>query len=219
MTRPVSTAASTARRLRNLGHEAVFAPCLKITPRAAELPEHPAAIILTSSQAVPALPARFAALPAFCVGDVTAARLREAGFTNVSSAGGDAEDLLRLVVRHNLPGVHLLAVGAHLGFDLAARLTEAGVLVHRCVVYAAETADRLPEEARAALQARTIDAALFYSADTALAFNRLAPPHTECVLACALSAKIAVAVAGLPWRAIRVAVAPNEADLLALLHE
>jgi uroporphyrinogen-III synthase len=219
VTRPDSTAAGTAQRLREMGHEVVFAPCLKISPRPAELPDRPAALVLTSSQAVAALPARYRALPAFCVGDLTAMRLARTGFTNVMSAGGDAEDLLRLVAARRVPGLHLLPVGAHQGFELAERLTAAGIQVLRVVVYAASAADALPLAALAALTEQTIDAALFYSAESALAFNRLAPPNTGRVLACALSAKVAVAVGGLPWRAIRVAVAPNETDLLALLNE
>ncbi len=219
MTRPDSTAAGTASRLRELGHEVVFAPCLTITPRPAELPDRPAALVVTSSQAVAALPARFSALPAFCVGDLTAVRLARAGFTNVMSAGGNAEDLLRLVAARRVPGLHVLPVGAHQGFDLAEWLTDAGIEVLRVVVYAAEPASALPPAALAAFATRTLDAALFYSAETALAFNRLAPPNTGRVLACALSARVAMAAAGLPWRAIRVAVAPNEADLLALLDE
>ncbi len=219
LTRPLPAAAATAARLLELGHQAVLAPCLIVSSRHTPLPASPAALVLTSGHAVPALPPRYRDLPAFCVGDVTAARLRQAGFTNVQSAGGDAEDLRRLVIARGVAGLHLLAVGAAQGEDLARWLGEAGVLVERCVVYAAAPAPALPDAALTALARAEIAAALFYSAETARAFIRLAPPGTEIVAAYALSARVGAALAGLPWRAIHVAVAPNEAELLALLHE
>ena len=219
MTRPLPAAAGTAARLLELGHEAVLAPCLIVSPRAAALPANPAALVLTSGHAVPALPPRYRDLPAFCVGDVTATRLRQAGFNKVESAGGDAEDLRRLVIARDVAGLHLLAVGAAQGEDLARRLGEAGILVERRVVYAAAPAPALPEAAVAALAGAEIGAALFYSAETAQAFIGLAPSGTGSVAAYALSPRVGAALAGLPWRAIHVAVAPNEAELLALLHE
>jgi uroporphyrinogen-III synthase len=75
----------------------------------------------------------------------------------------------------------------------------------------------LPPEAIAALAAGDIAAALFYSADSARAFARLNPPGTAGIDALALSDAVAHALRGLPWRKIRVALAPTEADLLALL--
>ncbi|WP_298213574.1 uroporphyrinogen-III synthase, partial [Acidocella sp.] len=76
VTRPEPGASATARRLAALGHSPVLLPCLAITPLPARLSERPAALIVTSGQAVPALPARLAGVPVYAVGDATAARLR-----------------------------------------------------------------------------------------------------------------------------------------------
>lgn len=217
VTRPEPGASATAARLVALGHEPVLAPCLEILPLPARLPPHPAAIILTSAQAIPALPAAWAELPAFCVGDATAARLREAGFNRVESASGDARDLLRLVTMRRLPGLHVLAVGERHGLALAQQLRAAGLLVARRKVYAARPLRALPEPVRAALAAQTIPAALFYSAESARAFARLGPPQTASMAAYTLSPAVAAALRGLPWKAIHVALAPSEADLMALI--
>jgi len=76
----------------------------------------------------------------------------------------------------------------------------------------------LPAAVLASLRDGEIGQALFYSAETAKAFTRLRPEGTQNVAALALSPAVAAAAQGLPWRKIRVAVSPNEADLLALLE-
>ncbi len=200
-----------------MGYEPVLAPCLTITRLAPALPQNPAALIITSSQAIPALPSRYHNLPVFCVGDATAGRLRQNGFSSVESAAGDAKDLYRLIVARRVAGMHLLASGERQGVRLARRLREAGIDVVRQAVYSAQPEQALPAPAYALLEDRQIGAALFYSAETAKAFIRLEPPGTEAVTALALSRPIAVALRRLPWARIRVATAPTEADLLALL--
>lgn len=217
VTRPEPGASQTAARLRDLGYEPVLAPCLSISRRNAALPETPAAIIITSAQAVAALPEAYQNIPAFCVGDATAGRLREAGFSSAASAAGDARDLFRLIMARNIPGTHLLAVGERHGLALARQLREAGVTVVRRTVYTAKPLRAFPAAAATVLAEGKIGAALFYSAESARAFIRLKPPGTEAIQAFALSQAVAAGLHGLPWAGIRVALAPTEADLLALL--
>jgi uroporphyrinogen-III synthase len=217
LTRPEPGATATAARLREMGFAPLLAPCLTIEPRRSVLPERPGAIVITSIQAVPALPGSYRDIPSFCVGDATAGRLRAAGFSSVESASGDARDLFRLITARRLPGVHLLAVGERHGMALARRLRAADVQVVRRAVYAARPIRALPAPVQAALAAGHITAALFFSAETARAFTRLKPANTGNVAAYALSPAVAAALDGLPWAAIHVALAPTEADLLALL--
>ncbi len=217
VTRPEPGATATALLLQRMGFEPVILPCLAIEPLAASLPEHPAAILVTSAQAIPMLPARFYATPCFCVGDATAGKMRQAGFTTVTSAAGDAEDLYHLVAAQKIGGSHLLAVGQGHGRELEHRLRAQGAEIDRREVYATRPLGRLPAAIRAALAAGGIEKALFYSAETVNAFIRLNPPGTGGMEALALSPAIAAAAQGLPWQSIRVALAPNEPDLLALL--
>lgn len=217
VTRPEPGASATAQRLAAHGHEALLLPCLTIKTIAPRLPAQLAALVVTSGQAVPALPAGLHNVPVFCVGDATAAKLREAGFTRVESAAGDADDLFRLIAARRLPGLHVLAVGERHGLALFARLREAGITSVRRKVYSAAPLRRLPAEIRARLEAGALDAALFYSAETARAFTGLHPPGTARMVAYALSANVAKSLEGLPWARIHVALAPTEADLMALL--
>ncbi len=218
MTRPEPGAAATAQRLVALGYTPVVAPCLVISRRGFTLPEAVAAVVITSAQAVPALAEVDRNIPVFCVGDATAGRLREAGFCSVASAGGTARELEVLVLSRRLPGVHLLAAGQRHGQALTRRLRAGGITVERRAVYAASPVRALPDEVQASLAAGEITQALFYSAETARAFKRLQPQGTNSMSALALSAAVAHSLDGLPWAQIHVAVAPTEADLLALLR-
>ncbi len=217
ITRPEPGATATAIRVQKLGHRPILAPCLTITPLAITLPESPAALIITSGQAIPALPARYQGARIFCVGDATAARLEAAGFRMVESANGDAADLFRLIRAKNLPGTHLLVTGQGHGLMLTAQLRGAGTKVARRTVYKASPVKSFPADAAEALAGGKIAAALFYSAESARAFIRLKPPGTASIEALALSDAVAGPLQALPWTKIRVALAPTEADLLALL--
>jgi uroporphyrinogen-III synthase len=75
-----------------------------------------------------------AGLPAYCVGDRTAEAARAAGLVPVS-AGGDAADLLDLLLRHRPegPGLHLR--GRHVAADLDGALTSAGIDTHSVIAY------------------------------------------------------------------------------------
>lgn len=217
MTRPEPGASATAARLEAMGHEALLLPCLSVQTMATRLPEHPAALVVTSGQAVPSLPARLHHIPVFCVGDATAAKLRQAGFTRVESAAGDADDLFRLITMRRVMGLHVLAVGERHGLALLERLRAAGISAVRRKVYSVAKLRQLPEEVRVGLAAGAVDGVLFYSAETARAFCALQPPGTAEMTAFVLSENVAKGVTGLPWREIHAALAPTEADLMALL--
>jgi len=213
ITRPEPGATATAERLKSMGHHPIIAPCLTITRLKTTFPANPAAIIITNSQAIPSLPTHYAGTRIFCVGDATAARLQTAGFSNIESANGNATDLFRLIRSQNLPGTHLLITGQGHGLDLTAQLRSKNTKIIRRTVYKAQPVKSLP----ATLATQKIDAALFYSAESARAFIRLRPPNTATMEALALSPAVATALHGLPWTKIRVALAPTEADLLALI--
>ncbi|MDA8251716.1 MAG: uroporphyrinogen-III synthase, partial [Rhodospirillales bacterium] len=117
MTRPQPGASETAARLRALGRDAVLAPMLAIRPRPLSLAFRPQAVLVTSGNAIAALPAALHALPLLAVGDATAARAAAAGFGDVHSAGRDATALAALAARLCRPqaGPLLLASGAGQG--------------------------------------------------------------------------------------------------------
>lgn len=226
ITRPDPAAGATARRLAASGFVPVIAPLSRIEQLAAKLPA-PAglqAMIVTSSNALAAIPSEWRALPLFAVGDATAGRARAGGFRHVVSASGDGTDLAALLLARATPsGPLLLASGAGQGSGLAACLARAGLSVIHREVYAARMAPALPEAARAALDQGSLSTALFFSAATARHFVALvmAEARDEQVRsldALAIGRPAGVALERLPWRAVRVAARPTQDDLLALLR-
>jgi len=228
ITRPLGTAGETARRVAAMGLRPVLAPLSEIRPIAVRLPppSRLQAVLITSGNAVPALPPAYRDLPLLAVGDATAARARAAGFAQVASAQGDAQALVALVGEHCDPAGKplLLAAGMDSSADPAPALRALGFTVTRRSVYRGVAVEELPAEAQAGLTGGALRAVLFFSPATAHSFVRLLlaampPACVSAVDALAISSAAAVALAPLPWRRIRVASRPNQDELLALLHE
>jgi uroporphyrinogen-III synthase len=221
ITRPADDAAIPAARIEALGYRPVMAPMLRIDRRMPDLPAHVQAILVTSGNALAALVP--SATPLFAVGDATASRAREAGFTQVHSAGRDAQALAELVAQtqHARAGPLLLASGARQGENLAADLRARGFRVIRRVCYAAFPVQRFPHQAAASLRSGEVHAVLFLSAETATAFVRLLPPELshalETVAALAIGNAAAAVLERLPWLRICRAQNPTLDDVLALI--
>lgn len=207
--RPADDARRTAAALARRGHEALVAPVIEIRICSAAIPARDyQAVLLTSANAARALVAtpalaRLRNRPVLAVGEATAEAAREAGFGDVASAGGAADDLLRLV-RHRVDakgGPLLHPSGRHVANDFGAALAADGYAVERRVVYAAEPVETLPEAAQEALRSGAVDAALLHSPRSARAFGSLAA-----------KAGLADAVAAVTWVCLSPAVADAARD-------
>ncbi|MDE2580539.1 MAG: uroporphyrinogen-III synthase [Rhodospirillales bacterium] len=223
ITRPRPAADATGALVAARGFAPVIAPALVIRSRPIRLESVPAAIAVTSGNALAGLPAGLHAVPVFAVGDATAAKARAAGFSEVTSAGADAAALAALIARAAPPGPLLLAVGEGQGAALERSLRARGRAVDRQVLYAAQPADALPAEAVAAVRAGRVRFALFFSAETARAFVRLAATDAVeqalgAVTACAIGRSAVMALEPIRWREIRLADHPNQEAMLALLQ-
>ncbi|MBV8853679.1 MAG: uroporphyrinogen-III synthase, partial [Sinobacteraceae bacterium] len=109
------------------------------------------------------------------------------------------------------------------GRELRTALEASGFCVVRREVYEAVPVEALPEAASAALRGRRLRAALFFSAETARCFVRLAQDagvadSVHAVEAVAIGPAAGVALEALPWRQIAVATKPNQTEMLALLR-
>lgn len=230
ITRPESQARKTAARLRTLGHEPLVQPLLSIRYLENALPGLGGvqALAVTSGAVLTALPAHAVPrdLPLFAVGDATAQRALEEGFTQVESASGDAAALADLLIGRLNPadGTVLLPRGREVAGRLAPSLAGAGFTVRSAVLYESRVPDRLPEKLRTQLKEGLIEAAFFFSPRTARAFVTLTAEEelSGCTLpiaAFALSAAVAEALRPLPWGALRVAAAPTEDALFSSFEE
>lgn len=229
LTRPHAEAERTADALRQRGHEVLVAPLMRVEPIAADLSGAWSAIIITSANA-PAAVARnpacaaLMALPVFAVGDRSAEAARAAGFPTVTSAEGDARDLVRVITEQHAASSSepmLYLAGEDRAADVAGELAARGIRAGMRIVYRAVSAP-YPDELIEALKGGEIDTVLHYSrrsADNYVAGARAAgitasalKPRHVC-LAEAVAAPLVVA------GAISVAIArhPDEAALFELL--
>lgn len=230
VTRAEPGAAETARRLIDLGYAPVVAPLLSVAVNEdAQLDLAGVQAVLFSSAAGArafAQIAHRADFPALCVGEATALAAREAGFTDVRAADGDAESLAALARAALDPraGAVLWASGADISRDIAADLRAAGFDARRAIVYRAEMAEHLPEAAVHALRSEKLAAVLFHSARAAEAFARCAADagladRASRLAAICISPRVAAAAQALSWARIAAASEPSEDALLATLEK
>jgi uroporphyrinogen-III synthase len=221
ITRPEADTSDMADRLVALGYRPVSAPLLKILRRAPKIPSRVQAILVTSGNALAALPP--SATPLLAVGNATAVRAQKKGFSKIHSAGRDANALADLAENLLDPkaGPLLLASGARQGLRLADDLRRRGFRVIRRVCYAAQPVHRFPPEAATCLTSGELHAVLFLSAETAAVFVRLLPPEfyhaLASVAALAIGKPAADALETLPWLRVCRAENPTLDDVLALI--
>ncbi|MCP1241998.1 uroporphyrinogen-III synthase [Acetobacter lambici] len=228
ITRPEPGLGETASAIARAGWEPVLAPALHVQACAVgHLPRRPAALLLTSGQAVGVAAKNVSlSVPVFAVGDRTAQKARAAGFVTVCSAGGNAQALVRLVVGNGTPeqGTLLLFSGAGQGVDLAASLRNHGFSVVRRVAYRAEGVVEFPASVVQALQMERIAAILFFSARSAQSWLNAVPDgrilaQVMALRAVVMSDVVAQALHQAGWRGpVMVAASPDAPAMLAALE-
>ena len=228
VTRPRAEAAGLAQALAERGIEAIVEPLLDIRYRDGPVPDLAGvqAILCTSANGVRA----FARLSSdretllFAVGDATSARARTEGFSLVESAGGNVEDLARLVRERLRPqnGSLLHIAGSDVAGDLAGMLRDHGFMIDRAVLYEARPAAALSAATVGPLGAHIVDFALFFSPRTAAIFLSLADrvelsAALRTVTAVSISPAADAALGAAVFRARHIAEAPTQPALLSAL--
>ena len=228
VTRPQADSERTAAALRARGHEVLVAPLMRIEPVPANFSGGWGGVIVTSANAPGAVandPACKALLnlPLFAVGRRSAEAAREAGFTNVTSAGGDVRDLVRLIAerRPDASAPLLYLAGEDRAADLVGELIMHGITAEMAVVYRAATAP-FPPELTAALSAGEVDAVLHFSKRSAENYIAGAAQagvagQAHGVRHICLSAQIAEPLSRVGASRIAIAPRPDEAALIASL--
>lgn len=228
VTRPAEDARELSRKLAAMGHDVVTAPLLKILYADGPdvLLDGVQAILATSANGVRALARRTERrdVPLFAVGPQTETEAREAGFTRVRNADGDAMALVRATAQWASPekGALLHAAGAEAPKLLAMELEKHGFTVCREVLYEARAAASLPGSAEEALRGDTLDAVMHFSPRVAAIFSDCVTAggltgHCQWLIAICISEATAKALSPLRFREMRIARRPNKKALLELL--
>lgn len=183
--RPEMQALRTARKIAELGHDAVVFPLFRPLQdleacRAALMTAH-SALAVSSAEAVRCLQqlgtelAPHRSTPIFCVGRSTGRVAEEAGFTNVISGKGTGRDLAGVVAGHfaatGQPGGSVLYLaGRKRGGQFEATLAEHGIACNTVEIYDMQPVTYSIEEQQALLVNKPVDAAFFFSRENAKAF-------------------------------------------------
>lgn len=226
LTRPERQARAFSRALEAAlpGRFAVVAaPMTEITPTKAPLDlDGASGLLFTSANGVEQFAARgiASALPALCVGAMTAAAARAAGLEALS-AEGDVFALAALARERFRPGdgplVHIR--GRHAAGDLAGMLGAAGIPVRAAEIYA-QTPRPLGAEARALFAAGRIDVVTHFSPRSAAALAaELARDGwpLDRLVSVAMSQAADAAFAGVAPRSRVIAAEPGRAGMIAAL--
>ena len=228
ITRPEREATTLATALAQRGHVPVIAPLFRL-----EILHPPAefatdlsacqAILLSSANGARALAeaSEQRGKPILAVGDTTASTAEGLGFVSVVSAAGDGQALAELARTRLDPkaGPLLHVSGVDIAQDFAAALAPDGFEVRRVALYEAREETALPDSARAAIEARALDAAMFFSPRASELFARLVQ---EAGLSAALSNVTAIAISpaalqplsALPFKATVAAARPTRQSVL-----
>ncbi|MEX0627736.1 MAG: uroporphyrinogen-III synthase [Cucumibacter sp.] len=228
VTRPQPDADFTALKLRDLGHHPLVSPSLEFLPLDIKLPDPGKlnGLVVTSVNALRAIRERgllspFLSLHAWVVGDATADTARAFGFKTVTSAEGTATDLALLLNKVKQPLRLFYASGRDRAADLVAMLRAGGHFVVSCPVYEMRPIPDLQSSVILALEAATVDAALFYSVRSAESFAEGVRKATGAAfdLPClCLSEPIAGALRARGFTRCYPARQPTEAALFELLE-
>jgi uroporphyrinogen-III synthase len=228
ITRPEREAVTLATALSQRGHAPVIAPLFRL-----EILHPPAdfaaslaacqAILLTSANGARALAeaSEQRGRPILAVGDTTATTAEGLGFNAVTSAAGDGAALAELVRKRLDPkaGPLLHVCGVDLALDLGEALGRDGFEVRRFALYDARAESTLPDSARAALQARALDAATFFSPRAASQFAKLVDEagladSVRSVTAIGISPAALAPLGKLPFKASVAAARPTRQAVL-----
>jgi len=226
VTRPQPDATALAERLAARGHEVIVQPMMHVEfadePTA---PEAPAAILVTSRNAVRALSRwrradAWRVLPAYTVGAATATAMREAGFDDVHAGPGGVASLVAMVRAAAPAGPILYPAARHRTADLAALLSPLEVVTVEA--YRGIAAEALAADVTTAIATGRLDGALFFSRRTAAIFAGLAASAGVAAglgqtTLFALSPAVAEPLAGLSAAGVVIADRPDEDALLALI--
>jgi uroporphyrinogen-III synthase len=231
ITRPEQDAGLLKAQIEAMGHEVSLEPLLEIEllPIAADAVSGAQAIVATSRNGVRALAESAALAPAlelplFAVGPSTGELAHNLGFRHVVAGGGNAGDLIPVIVGKTDaaqgPLVHL--AGDVVACDLAAALAGQGIEVEKLVAYRAHPARALSSHTAHSISTGSLDAVVLMSPRTASIFAQLVAgaglkAQANSLIYLCMSQNVADALQPLQPGRVVIAAEPNSAALLAAL--
>ena len=216
ITRPLIDAEDLMGKFFSLGHKIIHLPTLKILPLAMNSinPNDFDAFIFTSANAIRNLKLNTSNknLHCFCVGSLTEKIVRQAGFSNTSSAGGTVNALKNLIMISeiiNASSKLAYFCGDNISYDLDSELKKEGVNVQKIVNYSSEPIQDLNNENKKLIELYPPDLIFIYSSKSAQSFvaivknYSLGPLMTQSTVMC-ISEKVAKVFKSQGWKKIEI---------------
>lgn len=217
VTRSQPGAQRSVNTLTAMGYDALALPLLTIGPPPSPPPALPvdAVLILTSQNGLWALITETDKrdFPVICVGDVTAGLASDLGFTQVVSACGNSQDILKLITQNhpNDPRIFVHISGSEVRGDITETLRARGYCAERHIYYRSSPVSPLE-----GLYAPDIGTVLLYSPKGAAALRLLAL-DTSHMTAISISAETDAELGHMDFKQRLIAPAPNEAAMFTML--
>jgi len=216
ITRPLIDAEDLMEKFFSLGHKIIHLPTLKILPLAMNSinPNDFDAFIFTSANAIRNLKLNSSNknLHCFCVGSLTEKIVRQAGFSNTSSAGGTVNALKNLIMiseKINKNSKLAYFCGDNISYDLDSELKKEGIKVKKIVNYSSELIEDLNAENKKLIKLYPPDRIFIYSSRSAQSFvaivknYSLGPLMTQSTVMC-ISEKVASVFRSQGWKKIEI---------------
>lgn len=221
ITRPLLEAQHTARQLAQMGYTTSLAPLTMLQTFDITLPNSDGfdAIALSSPRALSfaanaPMPPSWLEKPIFTVGDTSATAARNAGFTDVQSAKGNAISLSEILIAA-APKNLLYLCGEIKSADLAGLLRPHQITCKDLPTYAMQEMD-MPADTATMLRNGTIDAVLHFSKRAAMLFSQQCPHQIAAQHFC-LSTQVAEGLASTHRANAKTAEHPTHDTLLSTL--
>ena len=216
ITRPLIDAEDLMGKFFSLGHKIIHLPTLKILPLAMDSinPNDFDAFIFTSANAIRNLKLNTSNknLHCFCVGSLTEKIVRQAGFSNTSSAGGTVNALKNLIMiseKINKNSKLAYFCGDNISYDLDSELNKEGIKVKKIINYSSELIEDLNNENKKLIELYPPDHIFIYSSRSAQSFvaivknYSLGPLMTQSKVMC-ISEKVASVFRSQGWKKIEI---------------
>lgn len=223
VTRPIEQATEFAEQISALGFSPLIQPLLNMEyfPVSVEGTEKPAAIILSSRQALQNLqiPQDWYDIPTFCVGQMTEQAARLAGFTKTFFGHGDLIDLLHVMIGEIPAGQSVLYLrGEDVRHNLAKLLPDykiQEVITYRAKPTMTMNSDVLDKFAQ-------IEVITLFSARSGAVLKRLIQEnglisHTQNIKLLCLSPSVVESMTELKWKSCLISDLPHQASVIEKL--
>ena len=227
VTRPIDYVDETCALVEAAGYSALSAPMLmaESVEKIESLPKKYTGIILTSRRSVDYLATLKGQLdldkPAYCVGNKTASAARDFGFRNIIAGIGGSAELAEIILKNEKKKAAFIHFGGmHINTDMYDVLSDVHISVQHIPVYTMKRVQVFEEKVLKALEAGTISAVMFFSARTAVNFNRLVienglEKNLKRICAICISDKLTSVLDNDQWGKIIFADEPSEFGMIS----